>query len=188
MSASPSLGGSLVGGAGGLPIPPSSPTGTAVGGGGYNDTSMSQSTTNAPAMVLEPKERIKRYGIECLSLESHGDGITFLAGTWRPGGEYIQKLRVRNVATTVKKLKYKLPSTRYFSMAYPEIIILSPGMFKDIDVVFRPVEHDPYDDTIYFKMQEGAGSGGFHVPVRAFIDNLKVSCPFGTDLGYCPTY
>ena len=87
----------------------------------------------------------------------------------------------------MKKIKYKLPSTRYFSMAYPEIIILSPGMSQEVDVIFRPVEYEPYDDTVYFKMLDGS-SGGFHVPVKAFIDKLMVSVPYGVDLGYCPTH
>ena len=55
----------------------------------------------------------------------------------------------------MKKLKYALPKTRYFFMEYPETIILSPGMFKVIDVIFRPVEHDPYEDSIYIKMLDG---------------------------------
>ena len=58
-------------------------------------------------------------------------------------------------------------------MAYPEIIILSPGMSQEVDVIFRPVEYEPYDDTVYFKMLDGS-SGGFHVPVKAFIDKLMV--------------
>jgi hypothetical protein len=159
---------------------------------GFNDniesgllssTSLVSSTGN---VILDQTERCRRFGIECLGPK--GDGIAFLAGYWTPGGEYVQKLTVRNVSTTVKKIKYKLPSTRYFSLSYPEVIILSPGMFKDIDVVFRPVELSPYDDTIFFKMQEGPGSGGFHVPVRAFISKLIVTTPYGTDLGFCPTH
>lgn len=42
-------------------------------------------------LILDPRERAMKYGIEV-----HGptptDGITFLAGTWSPGGEYTQKL------------------------------------------------------------------------------------------------
>ena len=72
-------------------------------------------------------------------------------------------------------------------MAYPEVIILSPGMSQEVDVIFRPVEYEPYDDTVYFKMLDGS-SGGFHVPVQAFIDKLIVSVPYGVDLGYCPTH
>ena len=68
------------------------------------------------------------------------------------------------------------------------MIVLSPGTFQEIDVIFRPVEYEQYDDTIYIKMQEGPGGGGFHVPVRATIDKLIVSAPYGIDLGFCPTH
>jgi hypothetical protein len=61
------------------------------------------------------------------------------AGEWTPGGEYIQKLTVKNVSGDLKKLKYRLPTSRFFSMAYPELITLSPGMEVVVDVVFRPV-------------------------------------------------
>jgi hypothetical protein len=58
-------------------------------------------------------------------------------------------------------------------------------MFTVIEVVFRPVQTETYDDTIYFQMNEGAGSGGFHVPVRALISKLSLSLPMGLDMGLC---
>lgn len=143
-------------------------------------------STMAPNVPMDRDERIRRFGIECIG--PAGDGIFFRAGTWRPGGEYIQKLIIRNVSTSVKKLKYKLPSTRYFSMAYPDPIVLSPGLSQEVDVVFRPVEYEPYDDTIYIKMLDGISGNGFHVPVRATIDKLSLAAPDGLDLGYCTTH
>ncbi len=68
------------------------------------------------------------------------------------------------------------------------MITLSPGMFKIIDVIFRPVEHLPYDDFIYVKMLDGIEGNGFHVPVRATIDKLVLEAPSGLDFGYCPTH
>lgn len=136
--------------------------------------------------ILSQDVRIKKFGVGAYGPSPTGDGIFFKAGTWKPGGEYIQKLIVRNVSTTVKKLKYKLPSTRFFSLAYPEVIILSPGMSQELDVIFRPVSLDPYDDTVFIRVLNG--SGGFHVSVRATIDKLIVTSPFGVDLGFCPTY
>ena len=133
--------------------------------------------------ILNPIERIKRYGLECVG--PSGDGIAFRAGQWQPGGEYVQKLIFRNVSSVVKKFKYKLPTSRFFSMAYPEVIVLSPGMFQEVDVIFRPLELSPYDDFILVRMQEGLNSGGFHVPVRAMISKLVVTTPFGVDLGFC---
>eukprot|EP00601_Ochromonadales_sp_CCMP2298_P000142 CAMPEP_0173186028 /NCGR_PEP_ID=MMETSP1141-20130122/9901_1 /TAXON_ID=483371 /ORGANISM="non described non described, Strain CCMP2298" /LENGTH=511 /DNA_ID=CAMNT_0014109659 /DNA_START=83 /DNA_END=1614 /DNA_ORIENTATION=- len=137
--------------------------------------------------VLTQEERIKRYGIECLG--PSGDGILFKASTWRPGGEYIQKLLIKNVSyNKVQKFKYKLPSTRYFSLSYPEDIILSPGIHVEIDVIFRPVEYEPYDDSIYIKILDGVAGHGFHVPVRATIDKLVLTCPPALDMGFCTTH
>ena len=102
----------------------------------------------APSSIvfLDPTERIKRYGVEVLGPVTGVDGILFKAGTWSPGGEYLQRLVIRNTSTTTKKIKYVLPTTRFFFMAYPEWVILSPGMFTEVDVAFRPVENNPYND------------------------------------------
>ena len=95
---------------------------------------------------LDATERVKRYGVEVLGPVPGVDGILFKAGTWSPGGEYLQRLIIRNTSTTTKKIKYVLPTTRFFFMAYPEWVILSPGMFTEVDVAFRPVENNPYSD------------------------------------------
>jgi hypothetical protein len=63
----------------------------------------------------------------------------FRGGEWSAGGEYTQKLIVKNVSTKMRKLKYRLPFTPYFSLGYPELIALSPGMHVELEVVFRPV-------------------------------------------------
>ena len=155
-----------------------------------NDASTVMSTASRSTIgILDPLERMRRYGLEVLG-PSQGaeDGIIFRAGMWKTGGEYTQKMIVRNVSTNVRKFKYTLPRTTYFSMMYPETTILSPGMFVEIDVIFRPVNFEPYDDSIYFKMMEGEGSGGFHFPVKAFIDKLVVEAPDGLDLNYCPIH
>ena len=108
--------------------------------------------------MMDRKERMRRYGVDCSG--PYGDGIVYRGGEWEPGGEYVQKLKVKNVSTKMKKLKYRLPSTRYFSLAFPEIIELSPGMVQEIDVVFRPIKEENYDDTIYFKLEEGVVGDG----------------------------
>jgi hypothetical protein len=41
-----------------------------------------------------------------------------------------------------------------------------------------------YDDTIYFKMQDGPNSGGFRVPVCAELQVLELTIPSGLDMGY----
>jgi len=89
--------------------------------------------------VLDATERLRRFGIECTG--PFGDGVCFRGGEWEVGGEYVQKLTVKNVSSRMRKLKYKLPDTPYFSMEFPERIDLPPGMHIDIDVVFRPVAY-----------------------------------------------
>ena len=65
--------------------------------------------------------------------------MLFNTGEWVPGGEYVQKLKVKNISQDLKKLKYRLPESRYFCLSYPELIVLSPGTECVIEVVFRPV-------------------------------------------------
>ena len=156
-----------------------------------------------PVLLMDQEERLSRFGVLCTGptrRDSHGviieqDGILFGGGEWEAGGEYAQKLTVKNVTTKMKKLKYRLPSTRYFSLAFPETIELSPGMSVEIDVIFRPIKEEIYEDTIYFKLQElpvgtvisDAPIRGFHVPVRALLPTLQCRVPDDVDMGLCPT-
>jgi hypothetical protein len=152
-------------------------------------TGMFTPTQKRRVEFISPIERRKRYGIEAKG--PHGDGITFAAGHWKPGGEYIHKLSIRNVTTSVKKLKYKLPESRYFSMPFPEEITLSAGMSRIIDVVFRPLVYENYDDAIYIKLLEAPGiksSGGFYVPLKARIEQLIIGAPMGIDIGFAAAH
>ncbi|CAM9254296.1 unnamed protein product, partial [Discosporangium mesarthrocarpum] len=141
------------------------------------------STDDQNAVIVSRKDRVQICGIECVG--PFGDGILFKGGEWSPGGEYVQRLRVKNVSNKLKKLKYRLPTTKYFSLSYPEVIVLSPGTTQELDVVFRPIESEVYNDVIFFKMLDGPNAGGFNVPVRALLPTLQVSIPSGMDLGYC---
>lgn len=133
-------------------------------------------------------ERVMRFGVLCTGNNGE-DGVVF--SKWKAGGEYVEKLTIKNVSTTIKKLKYKLPKTRYISLAFPEMIELSPGMSCSIDVVFRPLKEDEdYVDSIYFKLEEGSRESrprGFHVPVRALLPKISLKLPNGVDLGLVAT-
>ena len=62
------------------------------------------SSINSAGVEIIPQiERAKRFGVECIG--PRGDGLMYGAGTWIPGGDYVQKLIVRNVSTEVKHLK-----------------------------------------------------------------------------------
>ncbi|KAG6974099.1 hypothetical protein JG688_00003237 [Phytophthora aleatoria] len=136
--------------------------------------------------VLDRVEQRRRYGLDC------GDVISFEAGSWAPGGEHVRQLTVRNVSQRTIKFKYELPRTKYFSMHFPTVMTLSPGMLTTLDVAFRPVKLEEYDDFVGFHVHliEGgvaAVSGRFRVPVVARIAALKVEIPHGVDFGFCPT-
>ncbi|KAG2525972.1 hypothetical protein JM18_004505 [Phytophthora kernoviae] len=136
--------------------------------------------------VLDRVEQRRRYGVDC------GDSIRFEAGSWSPGGEHLRQLTVRNVSQRTVKFKYELPRTKYFSMNFPTVMTLSPGMLTTLDVAFRPVKLEEYDDFVGFSVHviEGgvtAVTGRFRVPVMARIAALKVEIPFGVDFGFCPT-
>ncbi|OWZ24517.1 putative membrane protein [Phytophthora megakarya] len=136
--------------------------------------------------VLDRVEQRHRYGLDC------GDAIRFEAGSWAPGGEHVHQLKVRNVSRRTIKFKYELPRTKYFSMNFPTIMTLSPGMLTTLEVAFRPVKLEEYDDFVGFHVHviEGgvaAVSGRFRVPVVARIAALKVEVPHGVDFGFCPT-
>ena len=64
---------------------------------------------------------VRRFGVDC------GDGLTWEAG-WQPGGEYTKTLVVRDVTKHHVRLKYKLPESKFFSMAFPETIQLTAGL------------------------------------------------------------
>lgn len=136
--------------------------------------------------VLSRVEQQRHYGLDC------GDVIRFDAGTWAPGGEHVKKISVRNVSKRTIKFKYELPTTKYFSMDFPTVLTLSPGMQTVLDVAFRPVKLEEYDDFVSFSVHiiEGgvtASSGKFKLPVIARIASLSVELPHGLDFGFCPT-
>jgi cilia- and flagella-associated protein 65 len=128
-------------------------------------------------LAISRGERGRKFGIDCVN------ALTWSAGAWEPGGEFVKKLIVKNVSTQTVKIKYQIPATKFFSMEFPKMMILSPGMFVAVDVLFRPIRYEPYDDVILFRTV----AGEFGVRVQSFISTLKVAIPPTLDLGFCPT-
>ena len=56
------------------------------------------------------------------------------------GGDYLKKIVVKNVGTEVVEVKYDLPKSKTFFMAFPEPAKISPGVSISFDVKFRPIE------------------------------------------------
>lgn len=129
--------------------------------------------------TFEPKtqsaryERARVWGLDC------ADVLRWRQ--WEPGGTYVRSVVLKNVSTKAIKVKYKLPATKYFEMEFPEVIKLSPGMSVPVDVTFRPIKREQYDDFVEFKV---AGCGSFRVKVQAPLPVLSLALPKTCDLGY----
>ena len=78
------------------------------------------------------------FSIDCV------DSLCFRPGTWKPGGEYKKKLTIKNLGTKVIKVQYELPETKFFSMDFPQVITLSPGVHVPLEIVFRPIVYEEY--------------------------------------------
>ena len=120
-------------------------------------------------------ERVRHFGLDCQ------DSLTWAAG-WQPGGEYTKTLTVKNVSTKVMKLKYKLPTSKFFSMAFPETITLTAGLSKSLQISFRPIRLEEYDDVVQFFTEKGS----FVVPISAAIPRISSKVPEHLDFGFCP--
>ena len=113
-----------------------------------------------------------RFGIDCVDrLEWKG---------WRPGGEYDCILHIRNVSTKTIKFKYKLPSSKYFSMEFPETIKLVAGMSFPAKITFRPVKMEPYLDFV----QICVSGATFNVAICAVIPAVRLEMPSQIDFGF----
>ena len=129
--------------------------------------------------TFEPKtqsaryERARVWGLDC------ADVLRWRQ--WEPGGTYVRSVVLKNVSTKAIKVKYKLPATKYFEMEFPEVIKLSPGMSIPVDVTFRPIKREQYDDFVEFKV---AGCGSFRVKTQAPLPVLSLALPKTCDLGY----
>jgi hypothetical protein len=62
--------------------------------------------------------RAAEFGVDCT------DELLWAGGTWTSGGEYIKKIVLKNVSSDILTLKYKLPTSRFFVMDYPEPVKL----------------------------------------------------------------
>mmetsp|Transcript_4655 Transcript_4655/g.15410 ORF Transcript_4655/g.15410 Transcript_4655/m.15410 type:complete len:619 (+) Transcript_4655:538-2394(+) len=124
--------------------------------------------------LMSREDRVTSFGIDCV------DALEWRK--WQTGGEYIRQLLVKNVSNKTQKIKYKLPATKYFSMEFPEVIKLSPGMSYNITVVFRPVRHEPYEDYVEVLTTRGS----FIIPIRAVLPTVNMQVPANLEFGYCP--
>lgn len=120
-------------------------------------------------------ERCRKYGFDCEdSLEWRG---------WEPGGEYKLKLLMKNVSSKMQTIKYKLPALKYFGMEFPTKAKVGPGMSYVVEVVFRPIILEEYEECIEFTTTLGT----FSIPIAATLLSRSFSIPPHFEFGFCPT-
>jgi len=126
------------------------------------------------------EERIRRFGIDC------NDELAWENGSWSAGGEFRRVLVLKNVGQDTVKLKYTPPSTAFFSMDFPEVMTLSPGISFEVPVVFRPVRMESYHDFMEVILSKNKLKWSFAIPVVAKMSKLSVSLPEIIDFGFSP--
>jgi cilia- and flagella-associated protein 65 len=99
-----------------------------------------------------------------------------------PGGEYAKKLVIKNVAKNLQTIKYRLPDTKFFFMNFPEKIPLSAGMSFVVNIKFRPIEEEEYDDVVEFETPRGR----FFIRIKATLRRMGFEACKAIDFGYCP--
>ena len=134
----------------------------------------------APPTMTARYERVQVWGIDC------PERLTWRGGTWEPGGEYVRTIALKNVSTKTLKLKYRMPKTKYFELEFPEVITLSPGMSASVDVTFRPIKTEQYEDFVEFKVRgiHPEPHDTFRVAIAALLPVTSVALAPAVDLGY----
>ena len=153
------------------------PGGSARGAGA---TTTSRYETLAPPTMTARYERVQVWCIDC------PERLTWRGGTWEPGGEYVRTIALKNVSTKTLKLKYRMPKTKYFELEFPEVITLSPGMSASVDVTFRPIKTEQYEDFVEFKVRgiHPEPHDTFRVAIAALLPVTSVALAPAVDLGY----
>ena len=122
------------------------------------------------------RARARMFSIDCV------DSLCFRPGTWKPGGEYKKKLTIKNLGTKVIKVQYELPETKFFSMDFPQVITLSPGVHVPLEIVFRPIVYEEYFDFVTFKTENGR----FKISVSAQVAKMSMEFPDSIEFKNCP--
>ncbi|XP_052236731.1 cilia- and flagella-associated protein 65-like [Dreissena polymorpha] len=100
---------------------------------------------------------------------------------WQPGREYTKNIVLKNVKVKTQKIKYNVPSSRFFTTLYPKPIVLSAGTSFSLPVTFRPLEKIVYDDKITFHTKEGT----FEILIKAVLPKYDIEVPENINFDMC---
>lgn len=89
---------------------------------------------------------------------------------------------IKNLGVDVQKIRYRLPATTFFSMGFPEPFKLSAGMSHAIEISFRPIRKEAYDDFIEVLTSKGS----MFIQIKATIPSTELAVPSNLDFGFWP--
>ncbi|XP_077974570.1 cilia- and flagella-associated protein 65-like [Styela clava] len=98
---------------------------------------------------------------------------------WEPGEEYTKSLTLKNIHIKTQKIRYKVPSSRFFSTLFPQVIVLSAGTSFTLPLTFKPLEKIAYDDRIEFITSEGT----FSIVLRGLLPETNLHLPESLHFG-----
>ncbi len=89
----------------------------------------------------------------------------------------MKQLVLKNVSTSVLKIRFKQPTSKAFGMDFPEPFKLRPGMSQPLKVVFRPLKLQHYSDNVELFV----GNASCLVPVHAYtpVTHIEVRAAGG---------
>ncbi|XP_051881001.1 cilia- and flagella-associated protein 65 [Pristis pectinata] len=103
---------------------------------------------------------------------------------WDLGIESTKHIILKNVQFKTQKLKYRPPSTKFFTTLFPQAVVLSPGTSYSLPVTFCAVEKQDYEDRIVFETKGGT----FSIFLRASLPYHDVQLPDLVCLPICATF
>ncbi|XP_067890912.1 cilia- and flagella-associated protein 65 isoform X3 [Heterodontus francisci] len=92
---------------------------------------------------------------------------------WELGVESTKHLILKNVHFKTQKLKYRPPSTEFFTTMFPQPVVLGAGISYSLPITFCALEKRDYEDRIVFEMKTGT----FSVQLRASLPFHDLQIP-----------
>ncbi|XP_078085417.1 cilia- and flagella-associated protein 65 [Mustelus asterias] len=115
-------------------------------------------------------------------------GIEFLEHqewmNWELGIASTKHLILKNVQFKTQKLKFRPPSTEFFTTLFPKLVVLGAGTSFSLPVTFCGLEKKDYEDRIVFESK----SGSFVVRLRASLPSYDLHIPEMLCLPVCGVF
>uniref|UniRef100_UPI00398E9F00 cilia- and flagella-associated protein 65 isoform X2 n=1 Tax=Pristiophorus japonicus TaxID=55135 RepID=UPI00398E9F00 len=103
---------------------------------------------------------------------------------WELGVESTKHLILKNVQFKTQKLKYRPPSTKFFTTLFPQPLVLSAGISYSLPITFCALEKKDYEDEIVFETK----TGSFSIRLRAALPFHDVQIPDLVSMPACAVF